>query len=200
MIARHFARINVAELALKARADKAAMGGETAKLRVRGLRMELQTSRRVAAASRRRGTADPCRPATRRSGASIAWSRSMRTRGAAHGAVAANVSFNILGSVAENPIDEIFYENRGRARLVRTTTGDQLQNDIERLRVYQASVTWDTPDFKLEASTARATTTGATRATSSASTVKPTTAATSTSTTATRRSAWSSRASGSWRA
>ena len=26
----------------------------------------------------------------------------------------ANVDFNVLGNVALNPIDEIFYENRGR--------------------------------------------------------------------------------------
>jgi hypothetical protein len=26
----------------------------------------------------------------------------------------ANVNFNILGNVASNPIDEVFYENRGR--------------------------------------------------------------------------------------
>jgi hypothetical protein len=29
-----------------------------------------------------------------------------------------NVNFNVLGNVAENPIDEIFYENRGRSRTV----------------------------------------------------------------------------------
>jgi hypothetical protein len=32
----------------------------------------------------------------------------------------ANVNFNVLGNVAENPIDEIFYENRGRSRTVNT--------------------------------------------------------------------------------
>ena len=32
----------------------------------------------------------------------------------------ANVNFNILGNVAENPIDEIFYENRGRPESVNT--------------------------------------------------------------------------------
>ena len=28
--------------------------------------------------------------------------------------VRGNVSVNILGNIAENPIDEIFYENRGK--------------------------------------------------------------------------------------
>jgi hypothetical protein len=34
--------------------------------------------------------------------------------------VTANVQFNILGNVAENPIDEVFYENRGRKITVNT--------------------------------------------------------------------------------
>ena len=34
--------------------------------------------------------------------------------------VQANVTFNILGNVAENPIDELFYENRGVYRDVKT--------------------------------------------------------------------------------
>jgi hypothetical protein len=32
----------------------------------------------------------------------------------------ANVNFNILGNVASNPIDEVFYENRGRSKTVST--------------------------------------------------------------------------------
>jgi beta-galactosidase len=151
MIARHFARINVAELALKARADKAAMGGETAKLRVRGLRMELQsiqTGGSRITTPRDGGAVSTSYPAFRGFDRMESFYADFEARPTER--LRANVSFNVLGSVAENPIDEIFYENRGRARLVRTTTGDQLQNDIERLRVYQASVTWDTPDFKLE--------------------------------------------------
>jgi hypothetical protein len=35
----------------------------------------------------------------------------------------ANVNFNVLGNVADNPIDEIFYENRGRSRTVNTDEG-----------------------------------------------------------------------------
>jgi hypothetical protein len=35
----------------------------------------------------------------------------------------ANVNFNVLGNVAENPIDEIFYENR-RSRTVNTDEGN----------------------------------------------------------------------------
>jgi hypothetical protein len=45
----------------------------------------------------------------------------------------ANVNFNVLGNVAENPIDEIFYENRGRSRTVNTDEGFKL-TDLNRVR------------------------------------------------------------------
>jgi hypothetical protein len=35
----------------------------------------------------------------------------------------ANVEFNVLGNVAQNPIDEIFYENRGRPLIVNSPNG-----------------------------------------------------------------------------
>jgi len=36
----------------------------------------------------------------------------------------ANVNFNILGNIAENPIDEIFYENVGRPYEVNSDDGN----------------------------------------------------------------------------
>ncbi len=63
----------------------------------------------------------------------------------------ANVSFNVLGDVPQNPIDEIFYENRGRPRTVRTDGGETLPlQDIERLKVYNATATWDDRWFRLD--------------------------------------------------
>ena len=62
----------------------------------------------------------------------------------------ANVSFNMLGDVPTNPIDELFYENRGRARNVRVDGEDFALQDIERLKVYNASVSWDDRWFHLE--------------------------------------------------
>lgn len=63
--------------------------------------------------------------------------------------VMANVQFNVLGNVAENPIDEIFYENRGRKITVNTTNGQQIINSNNRLQLYRASYSWDAKDFKL---------------------------------------------------
>ena len=62
----------------------------------------------------------------------------------------ANVSFNMLGDVPSNPIDELFYENRGRPRNVRVDGEDFALQDIERLKVYNAGVSWDDRWFHLE--------------------------------------------------
>lgn len=61
----------------------------------------------------------------------------------------ANVQFNILGNVAENPIDEVFYENRGRKITVNTPTGTQQINSNNRIQLYRASYNWDAKWFKL---------------------------------------------------
>jgi hypothetical protein len=61
----------------------------------------------------------------------------------------ANVQFNVLGNVAENPIDEVFYENRGRKITVNTPTGTQLINSNNRIQLYRASYNWDAKLFKL---------------------------------------------------
>jgi hypothetical protein len=61
----------------------------------------------------------------------------------------ANVNFNVLGRVAENPINEIFYENRGRAQTFSTPNGPLLVNDYNRVQVYNASYKWNAKDFDL---------------------------------------------------
>lgn len=61
----------------------------------------------------------------------------------------ANVQFNVLGNVAENPIDEVFYENRGRKITVNTPTGQQQINSNNRIQLYRASYNWDAKLFKL---------------------------------------------------
>ena len=63
--------------------------------------------------------------------------------------VTANVQFNILGNVAENPIDEVFYENRGRKITVNTDNGPVTMNSNNRVQLYRASYKWDAKDFKL---------------------------------------------------
>ncbi|MBR9860775.1 glycosidase [bacterium] len=61
----------------------------------------------------------------------------------------ANVQFNVLGNVATNPIDEIFYENRGRPLVVQTLNGPEQINDNNRIQLYRADYSWDEKHFKL---------------------------------------------------
>jgi hypothetical protein len=61
----------------------------------------------------------------------------------------ANVEFNILGNVALNPIDEIFYENKGRPVTVTGPNGDVILRSNNRVDVYRASYKWDEKLFNL---------------------------------------------------
>jgi hypothetical protein len=63
--------------------------------------------------------------------------------------VRANVNFNILGNIALNPIDEIFYENRGRSNIVLTPEGTYELESINRINVYRADFNWNHKWFDL---------------------------------------------------
>jgi hypothetical protein len=63
--------------------------------------------------------------------------------------VTANVQFNVLGNVAENPIDEVFYENRGRPISVMNTDGTQQNIVNDRLVLYKSSLSWNSTYFNL---------------------------------------------------
>lgn len=63
--------------------------------------------------------------------------------------VTANVQFNVLGNVAENPIDEIFYENRGRNLTVLTPNGQTEITDINRIQLYRSTINWNNKHFNL---------------------------------------------------
>ncbi|MGD8414033.1 MAG: glycosidase, partial [Candidatus Latescibacterota bacterium] len=66
-------------------------------------------------------------------------------------AITGRLSVNILGNVPVNPINEIFYENRGRARSILGNTGEFILPDVERVKVYQAEINWDDRWFNLNA-------------------------------------------------
>jgi hypothetical protein len=63
----------------------------------------------------------------------------------------AELSLNLLGNVAQNPIDELFYERRGRPVDVVGADGENVTiKGIERLKIYNASFRWDAPWFRIE--------------------------------------------------
>jgi len=65
--------------------------------------------------------------------------------------ITGGLSVSVLGNVPVNPIDEIFYENRGRSTLVQTSSGTARVSDTERLKVYNAHLSWDDRWFRLDA-------------------------------------------------
>ena len=64
--------------------------------------------------------------------------------------MSANVDFNILGNVAQNPIDQIFYENRGRPITVERNNQDIRLESNNRVQVYSASYSWNHNLFNLK--------------------------------------------------
>lgn len=66
--------------------------------------------------------------------------------------IEAELSLNVLGAVPTNPIDEIFYENRGRGVTLEGVNGDNVQlTDLNRVALYSAAVSWAEPSFQLDA-------------------------------------------------
>jgi len=61
-----------------------------------------------------------------------------------------SVTLNVLGNVPSNPIDSIFYENRGAVRTLVDTTDETFElTGIERVKIYQAKFDWDERWFGL---------------------------------------------------
>jgi len=66
-------------------------------------------------------------------------------------AIVGRLSVNVLGRVPVNPIDEIFYENRGRTLTLLNDEDEGVQiGSLERVKVYQAEMTWDDRWFMLD--------------------------------------------------
>jgi len=63
--------------------------------------------------------------------------------------VTANVQFNILGNVAENPIDEVFYENRGIPITINNPNGTQQNIVNDRIQLYKSSLSWNSTYINL---------------------------------------------------
>ncbi|MBT8310255.1 MAG: hypothetical protein KJO37_07870, partial [Bacteroidia bacterium] len=64
--------------------------------------------------------------------------------------MSASVNFNIIGNVASNPIDEIFYENTARPVEVSSPNGNITLSDVNRVKVYNAEFDWNAKDFHLK--------------------------------------------------
>lgn len=151
----YFNNINLMDAVLRARGDKAALeGNSTGKLGISKLRAEFTTFNTGGSLITTPETEDPnLNQFPNQLGFDHMQSYFVGIEGKPSSNMRANVEFNILGNVAENPINEIFYENAGRPITVTGVDGgnntDVEINDFNRLRVYQAEFEWNTKDFDL---------------------------------------------------
>ena len=152
VIASHFADVTPLETELVARGDRASLLGTRASVaRLSGIRMDLETystgGERVSTPEER-ATGSTARPAFQ--GFDTKQSFYVEAEATPAPNLVAQLSVNILGSVPDNPIDEIFYENAGRQRRVPADGGTLTVSDFERVRVYRASVAWEDRNFRLD--------------------------------------------------
>lgn len=147
----HFTNIKLMDGVLKARGDKAALvGNSTDKLRISNLRAEFTTFNTGGSLITTPDDADP--DATQypnQLGFDHMQSYYVGVEGNPTPNMKANVNVNILGNVALNPINEIFYENRGRAQMVNTPDGPINVADANRVQIYNASYSWNEKYFDL---------------------------------------------------
>jgi len=114
----HFETANIIDAALRARGDKAALAGnESDVIKLSNLRAEFTTFNTGGSLLSTPSVDDPeTSKYPNKVGFDTMQSYFIGVEGNPSANMKANVNFNILGNVAENPINEIFYENRGRAQ------------------------------------------------------------------------------------
>ncbi|WP_298421935.1 glycoside hydrolase family 2 TIM barrel-domain containing protein [uncultured Kordia sp.] len=154
-LSNHFDNIQIMDAVLRARGDKAAMGGgSNQKIRISQLRAEFTTFNTGGSLLTTPDTENPNENAyPNQLGFDHMQSYYVGIEGNPSSNMRANVNFNILGNVAENPIDEIFYENAGRpVTIVGVDGGNDIDveiADFNRVRVYNAEFEWNAKDFDL---------------------------------------------------
>jgi hypothetical protein len=147
----YFNNISLAEAMLKARGDKAAMGGgESRKVGISRISAHLSTFYTGGSLITTPDNPDPDNISyPNQLGFDEMQSYFIGVGGKPAANVKFNVDFNIVGSVAENPINEIFYENRARPIRVEGPDGEVVIQDNNNLQVYQADFEWSNDLFDL---------------------------------------------------
>ncbi|WP_298392651.1 glycoside hydrolase family 2 TIM barrel-domain containing protein [Flavobacterium sp.] len=150
-ISNHFKNIQIMDAVLRARGDKAANGGSSSdKLKISNLRAEFTTFNTGGTLLTTPDSPDPnATQYPNQLGFDHMQSYYVGIEGNPTANMKANVNFNILGNVALNPINEIFYENRGRAIKVETPDGPINVADPNRVQIYNASYSWNEKYFDL---------------------------------------------------
>jgi hypothetical protein len=147
----HFNESNVMDAVLRARGDKAALASnDSGTLKISNLRAEFTTFTTGGSLLTTPKADDPNTSVyPSKTGFDHMESYFIGVEGSPSANMKANVNFNILGRVAENPINEIFYENRGRAQTLVTPEGNVFTTDVNRVQIYNASYKWTAKDFEV---------------------------------------------------
>ncbi|MBM4116704.1 glycosidase [bacterium] len=149
-IAAHFGAIRPLAAEVQARGDRAALANETGdRVRLAGLRVEMETFNTGGerTSTPPAGQLGDGYPAFR--GFDHLQSFYLDAEARPAESVQGSVSVNVLGNVPVNPINEIFYENRGRARTVNLGGEELALESLERVRVHNAALSWDDRWFQL---------------------------------------------------
>ena len=148
----YFSSISTMDAVLRARGGNASTsGGGGEKIKVSNLRAEFTTYNTGGSLITTPNTDDPnTNVYPNKQGFDHMQSYYVGVEGNPSANMSAEVNFNILGNVAENPIDEIFYENRGRRQTLVNSQGENVEiSDINRVQVYNAKYEWNAKDFDL---------------------------------------------------
>jgi len=149
----HFKGINLMDAVLRARGDKAALGGGGSgpSLRVSNLQAKFTTFSTGGSLITTPDTPDPDGTSfPNQLGFDHMQSYFVGIEGKPSSNMTANINFNVIGNVAQNPINEIFWENRARPVTVDGPNGQVILNDVNRVNVYNAEFTWNAEHFDLK--------------------------------------------------
>ncbi|WP_167342178.1 glycoside hydrolase family 2 TIM barrel-domain containing protein [Nonlabens sp. SY33080] len=152
-VSEYFKSVNLMEYVLKARGDKAAAGngGDGQVLRISNLSARFTTFNTGGDLITTPDNPDPDSNALpNQLGFDHMQSYFVGVEGKPAANMRAEVNVNITGNVAQNPINEIFYENRVRPVVVDDTNDEEINiNDLNRVQIYQAEFEWNAKDFDL---------------------------------------------------
>jgi len=151
-IQQHFDDIQIVETYLQARGDKAALEGETLKkISLSRLGAELTTFNTGGSLI---STPDEPIPGSSIYPNQLGFDQMQSFYVGVEANPApnfrANIEANVLGNVAQNPIDQIFYENRGRPVELNSDDGNVKVESINRVQVYRAGYEWNHKLFDLK--------------------------------------------------
>ena len=149
-VTNYFNNIQLVDAVLRARGDKAALGGNDQKIRLSQLTAKFTTFNTGGSLITTPETPEPDGNVfPNQLGFDHMQSYFIGVEGNPAPNVRAEVNFNVVGNVAQNPIDEIFYENRSRPLTVNSDDGDVVLGDVNKVNLYQAEFEWNAKDFDL---------------------------------------------------